>query len=55
MKENELKEDECHFTSMENIWCKECKEKKLHETGIVKGKPDEKVKECISCYLISRR
>ena len=50
-----MKDSECHFTSMEFIWCKECKKKVLHETGVFKKDPKIKVKECIKCYTISRR
>ena len=50
-----MKESECRFTSMEYLDCKECKEKKLHETGSLKKDFTVKVKMCISCWVITRR
>jgi len=47
-----MKESNCHFTCIRSIWCKECHETVLHETGINLVTKD-KVKMCIKCSTIT--
>ena len=47
-----MKESDCRFTGIKIVWCDKCKNRFMHEVGIVK-KTKEKVKICLRCQKIT--